>query len=416
MKRKYVIAIIICTLFSKTVFAGDTRLIDVENHWAKETIVKAVQNNVINGYGDNTFRPDNNVTIAEFLKMIISVKNYKLERVGNSVWPDFYIETAKKNKLITNEYSDYNALLTRYDAVNIISNIIDLNDVNKSNIQFKDLKREYKTNVLKLVKFNIVNGYSDKTFRGENTITRAEAVTILSRMIDAQNKNSIYKTYAPQKRVDLSNYKTSDNSMEPNYEIKNNKILIYDNGKYSNSQEYKLNNNIINVSKVVQEIESLIRDNTYTEVIYSPSKYTINQLRISHGENKKEIENGGADFVFTYYENMLYKLAESSGKNEFNNDCYLKIELIKMWRDYSDYLNKIYIDEYKKETLLRILEIEFGYQQAEDILEYMIEKSINYVSNVGRDKEYAEVKQYGKYVICFYQKEYEHPVFYISKF
>lgn len=264
MKRKYVIAIIICTLFSKTVFAGDTRLIDVENHWAKETIVKAVQNNVINGYGDNTFRPDNNVTIAEFLKMIISVKNYKLERVGNSVWPDFYIETAKKNKLITDEYSDYNALLTRYDAVNIISNIIDLNDVNKSNIQFKDLKREYKTNVLKLVKLNIVNGYSDKTFRGENTITRAEAVTILSRMIDAQNKNSIYKTYAPQKRVDLSNYKTSDNSMEPNYEIKNNKILIYDNGKYSNSQEYKLNNNIINVSKVVQEIESLIRDNTYT--------------------------------------------------------------------------------------------------------------------------------------------------------
>ena len=119
MKRKYVIAIIICTLFSKTVFAGDTRLIDVENHWAKETIVKAVQNNVINGYGDNTFRPDNNVTIAEFLKMIISVKNYKLERVGNSVWPDFYIETAKKNKLITNEYSDYNALLTRYDAVKI---------------------------------------------------------------------------------------------------------------------------------------------------------------------------------------------------------------------------------------------------------------------------------------------------------
>ena len=415
MKRKYIIAIIMYILFSKTVFANNTQFIDIENHWAKEIIIKAVQNDVINGYGDNTFRPDNSVTIAEFLKMIINIKNYKIERVGNNVWPSFYIETAKKNNLITNEYSDYNTLLTRYDAVKIISNIIDLNNINKSNIQFKDLKREYKTDVLKLVKLNIVNGYNDKTFRGENTITRAEAVTILSRMIDIQNKNSIYKTYSPKNRVDLSNYKTSDNNMDPNYEIKNNNILIFDNGRYSNSHGYKLNDEIINVSKVLQEICALIRDNTYTEVVYSPSEYTINQLRISHGENKKEIENGGADFIFTFYENTLYKLRESSGKNEFNDDCYLKIELIKMWRDYSDYLNKIYIDEYKKEVLLKILEIEFGYQQAENILEYMIEKNINFVSNVGRDKEYTEVKQYGKYIVCFYQKEYEHPIFYISK-
>lgn len=415
MKRKYIIAIIMYILFSKTVFANNTQFIDIENHWAKEIIIKAVQNDVINGYGDNTFRPDNSVTIAEFLKMIINIKNYKIERVGNNVWPSFYIETAKKNNLITNEYSDYNTLLTRYDAVKIISNIIDLNNINKSNIQFKDLKREYKTDVLKLVKLNIVNGYNDKTFRGENTITRAEAVTILSRMIDIQNKNSIYKTYSPKNRVDLSNYKTSDNNMDPNYEIKNNNILIFDNGRYSNSHGYKLNDEIINVSKVSQEICALIRDNTYTEVVYSPSEYTINQLRISHGENKKEIENGGADFIFTFYENTLYKLRESSGKNEFNDDCYLKIELIKMWRDYSDYLNKIYIDEYKKEVLLKILEIEFGYQQAENILEYMIEKNINFVSNVGRDKEYTEVKQYGKYIVCFYQKEYEHPIFYISK-
>lgn len=229
MKRKYIIAIIMYILFSKTVFANNTQFIDIENHWAKEIIIKAVQNDVINGYGDNTFRPDNSVTIAEFLKMIINIKNYKIERVGNNVWPSFYIETAKKNNLITNEYSDYNTLLTRYDAVKIISNIIDLNNINKSNIQFKDLKREYKTDVLKLVKLNIVNGYNDKTFRGENTITRAEAVTILSRMIDIQNKNSIYKTYSPKNRVDLSNYKTSDNNMEPNYEIKNNNILIFDN-------------------------------------------------------------------------------------------------------------------------------------------------------------------------------------------
>lgn len=415
MKKSLILALIIFAIFSKTVLGAENKFIDIENHWAKENIIKLYQNNVINGYSDNTFRPNEKVTVAEFLKMIIVSQDYEIVRDGKKAWPDFYISTAKENNLLKKDFADYNASITRYEVVDIISKTLDLTSIDKAKNKFKDINQEYKNNVLKLVELDILKGYSDKTFRGENNITRAEAVTIIDRLNEAKNKISVSKKYSPEKRKDLSNYFTDIDSVFFNYEINNNNIYIYDAGKYSNSNGYKIDGKTININKVIKVIKTLIRENTYTEVAYSPSKYTINQLKISHGESKKEIENGASDFTFTYYEDKPYELGQMSMNENFRDDCYLKIEVIKMWREYADYENKKYVDDYKKTILLETLETEFGYQHAKDILEYMLGKNIDFVSNVNRDIEQVEKKQFGSYTICYYQKEYGFPTFYISK-
>lgn len=402
-------------LFSKVVFANDITFMDIKNHWASKNIIRATENGIINGYSDGTFKPNEDVSVAEFLKMIIVAEDYEIKRVGKSIWPDFYIETAKENNLIEEEFLNYNLPLTRKGAVDIISKVIDLSSTKKSRTKFKDVEPEDEDDILKLVNLEIIKGYSDKTFKGDNNITRAEAVTIVNRIIDAKNQISISKKYSPEKKTDLSNYGTSVNEYSYNYEIKNDKILIYDSGRYSNSDGHVVSGKTINMTKVIKVIKSLIVENTYTEIVYSPSKYTINQLKLLHGESKKQIENGGADFTFTYFEDDLYKLATSSMHDEFDDNCYLKIELIKMWREYADFLNQKYIDEYKKRILLDALEIEFGYQHAERILEYMLEKNINYISNIDRDKEQIDVKRIGNYIIYYYQKEYGIPTFYVSK-
>ena len=124
MKTKYGFIIIGFMLFSKIVFASDTTFKDIDNHWAKQNIIRATENGIVNGYADETFKPDEKVSAVEFLKMIIVAENYEIEIVGKSVWPDFYIETAKKNNLIEKEFSDYNLSLTRNGAVDIISKVI----------------------------------------------------------------------------------------------------------------------------------------------------------------------------------------------------------------------------------------------------------------------------------------------------
>ena len=85
-----------------------------------------------------------------------------------------------------------------------------------------------------------------------------------------------------------------------------------------------------------------------------------------------------------------------------------------MWDDYEDYKNGVFVDEYKKQKLKEALKIEFG-SNSKNILEYMLEKNINYVMNVERNQKHVEQKKFGKYTINFYQKENCVPQFYIEK-
>lgn len=65
---------------------------DIKGHWAEEYIVAAAEMGFINGYPDETFRPNNNITRAEAMKIINNV----LGRVPHKdhllndmiVWPD----------------------------------------------------------------------------------------------------------------------------------------------------------------------------------------------------------------------------------------------------------------------------------------------------------------------------------------
>lgn len=43
---------------------------DIDGHWAEESIKRVSEKNIINGYTDGTFKPDNNVSRAEFAKIV----------------------------------------------------------------------------------------------------------------------------------------------------------------------------------------------------------------------------------------------------------------------------------------------------------------------------------------------------------
>ena len=45
---------------------------DIVGHWASEYIAEGTEKNWVNGYPDGTFRPQNTITRAEFVKLILS--------------------------------------------------------------------------------------------------------------------------------------------------------------------------------------------------------------------------------------------------------------------------------------------------------------------------------------------------------
>lgn len=197
MKKKFVlltaVILIICNMFTTlSVFAAS----DIGGHWAQSTLEKWVADNKIRGYSDGTIRPDNNVTRAEFAKMLSSVivKNPEItiqvdfSDVVPGDW--FYGDVKRLLNLgivkITDKFnpSEY---ITRQDAMTMIGRAFNLSSNNTSAIEaFIDSKliAEYAVKyVSALASKGFVKGYEDKTIRPQSNISRAEGVILLDRFV-----------------------------------------------------------------------------------------------------------------------------------------------------------------------------------------------------------------------------------------
>lgn len=91
---------------------------DISDHWAKDYICTIYRNGFVNGYPDGDFRPENNITYAETLTMLLNVLGYKNEVNSMSLdWPDNYVQKATELGLTEElEILDYWAPANRGDV------------------------------------------------------------------------------------------------------------------------------------------------------------------------------------------------------------------------------------------------------------------------------------------------------------
>ena len=67
---------------------------DVERgSWASAYISYAVQKNILSGYSDGTFGPNKNISFSEAVTILLRAASYKEEDVGY-FWPNNYIDAA----------------------------------------------------------------------------------------------------------------------------------------------------------------------------------------------------------------------------------------------------------------------------------------------------------------------------------
>lgn len=100
--------------------------------WYANAVAFMEQEGIVKGYEDGTFKPDNQITRAEFA--VIASRFYELEEVNENIFED-----------VTSEHW-----------------------------AFFEINSAYKN--------SLINGYEGNTFKPDNKITRAEVVTIINRM------------------------------------------------------------------------------------------------------------------------------------------------------------------------------------------------------------------------------------------
>jgi len=75
--------------------AVDTGFTDVDpNHWAAGDIKMAAANGIVNGMGDGTFQPESNVKFEQAIKMIVCALGYNQRALDNGGYPQGYISVA----------------------------------------------------------------------------------------------------------------------------------------------------------------------------------------------------------------------------------------------------------------------------------------------------------------------------------
>lgn len=207
MKRRAIItavaAMLTCFVLSGTVFAAGLSFSDVKaSDWFYPSVAKMIEKGGITGYPDKTFRPQNTITNAEFVTAVVGSTLGKQQPTGKN-WASGYMDAAQNAGLIVSDempQANWDQPITREKMAVIIARTTEKilkEDPAKNTDQLKSQLKDYdqicnycKDYVMQAYAKGIISGYPDGTFSGQKTATRAEACSILARMLEPASRKS----------------------------------------------------------------------------------------------------------------------------------------------------------------------------------------------------------------------------------
>ncbi|WP_025700518.1 S-layer homology domain-containing protein, partial [Paenibacillus durus] len=170
-----------------------TKLKDIDGHWAAFAINKAVELGFAKGYADGTFRPNQTVNRAEFITLLMRAvkhadtgKALDFKDAGKiPAWSQSFIAQALDAGIIAG-YNDNTfrpeQVITRAEMAALIVRAGGVQVNPKAVLSFADAKDAPKWAVPYIAAIKdagLVNGIGQNRFAPNQSVTRAEAVTII---------------------------------------------------------------------------------------------------------------------------------------------------------------------------------------------------------------------------------------------
>lgn len=168
---------------------------DMESfEWAESAVNKLFSEGIVSGDGLGYFRPEDNITREEFVKMLVLTfdissahqENMTFNDVVSDEWYYPYLQTAFQGGIVKGISEDTFGVgmsVSRQDAAALISRAMKLTDKYNADAELFTDEADISDYALKPVKIlrqmGIISGYEDGSFRPLGTITRAEAAKML---------------------------------------------------------------------------------------------------------------------------------------------------------------------------------------------------------------------------------------------
>jgi hypothetical protein len=207
LKLKKVFILMLTVVFSLTaLIPAYAQSSDTEGHWASSVISKWMDNGVITGYNDGTFKPENYITRAEFVTILDRIFKYqektdeKFSDVPKNAWFADAVEKAFAAGVTsgdgTGKFNPY-ANISRQEAAVMIARAFGLKAANSNAANsFADasaIASWAKSSVSALFEEKYMSGRPDNEFAPTDSLNRAEAVKIIDNIItEIKNAEGVY--------------------------------------------------------------------------------------------------------------------------------------------------------------------------------------------------------------------------------
>ena len=194
---------------------ADSSLTDVTpGSWFYNEVSEMVAAGIIDGYEDGTFRPDRTVTVSEAVTMAARITGAPTGEL-DGFWAGVQMDHAYRSGWISESdvpRGSFNTAVTRELACKIIAAAFGIGYPAGTTLPFADagsIGESYTGSVLSLYANGLLNGFEDGTLRPQDTLTRAQAATLLYRADrlasgEPESENSVITAagYSAQEVID----------------------------------------------------------------------------------------------------------------------------------------------------------------------------------------------------------------------
>jgi hypothetical protein len=181
-------------------------LTDISGHWAKDSIKRMSDKKIVNGYNDNTFKPDKSISREEFSKLVATAFEINPKKISkgretfkdlkHDWWSTGYVEAIKdyyKYDKKDEDPENFNPseAATREVVADVLIKVLkyDKDPLNILELEaafadYKKMEPKYRNNIYRAYKRGLIKGYEDGTFLPKKALTRAEIVVLLERALN----------------------------------------------------------------------------------------------------------------------------------------------------------------------------------------------------------------------------------------